>query len=270
MSLTHSFPAPETLPIITKNRSRLYQTPIGLLPSVTTILQVLGLSKGALIAWSAREERKACLEAAAEVYAEGKHEDGPAGFASAVEARIGHAKQHQKQLQAAGEIGTAIHEAIRAYLNGLIDPDRRGIQEKALADQVLWGFMAFEDWWKGSGLRAVLTEQPVYREWVGHGGYGGTVDLLALDTQGDLGIVDFKTGKGIYDEHHLQVAAYWKAAESWGPISWATIVRLPKNINDPAFEVKDLGVMYDSKMNLEQLYQTFCAAGVIHSLLVMK
>src|SRR3990172_8331262 len=116
--IAKSFPDPKTCQIA-PGRTRYYKTPDGNFPSVTTILKVLGLSTNALIAWSARVEREAILEACAEVYAEGT-EGGPADFAAMVEARIGQAKQHQKILAQAGDIGTLIHQAVQHRLQEMM------------------------------------------------------------------------------------------------------------------------------------------------------
>ena len=45
----------------------------------------------------------------------------------------------------------------------------------------------------------------------GYGGYGGTFDLLAYDRDGRTVLADVKTGKGVYREAVLQLAAYGMA-----------------------------------------------------------
>jgi hypothetical protein len=225
------------------------------LPGVTTVLKVLGLSTNALIAWSAREERKAVLEAAADVFAEGTHDDGPAGFVAAVESRIGKAKQHQKLVSKAADIGTAAHAAVQRMLRlelGLpVGP------EVEMPEQAQWAFMAFEDYWRKSGLKAVRSEQLI---WNVELGYAGTIDIVAEDKDGRVGIADLKTSRGTYLDHHLQVAAYCHAARAHTPVEWAKIIRLPKNTSDPDFEVVDLGNLYDGKVISEaKLMEAFAA-----------
>jgi len=226
------------------------------LPGVTTILKVLGLSTNALIAWSANTERAAVLEAAADVYAEGSHEDGPAGFLAAVEARIGKAKQHQKLVSKAADIGTAAHAAVQRQLR--IELGQTVGPEQEMPDASQWAYMAFQDFWKASGLKAIRSEQPV---WDSSLGYAGTVDIIAEDPKRGPGIIDIKTSKGCYDDHHIQVAAYCQAARGWSEINWASIVRLPKNLSDPAFEVKELGSLYGGRTLTEaQLFEAFTGA----------
>jgi hypothetical protein len=226
------------------------------LPGVTTVLKVLGLSTNALIAWSANTERAAVLEAAADVFAEGTHDDGPAGFIAAVESRIGKARQHAKLVSKASDIGTAAHAAVqrmlRMELGLLVGP------EVEMPEQSQWAFMAFEDFWRKSGLKAVRSEQLI---WDDDLGYAGTIDIIADDPKRGPGIIDIKTSKGCYTDHHVQVAAYCHAARKWTDINWASIVRLPKNTSDPEFEVKELGHLYGGQTLTEpQLFEAFSGA----------
>lgn len=39
-------------------------------------------------------------------------------------------------------------------------------------------------------------------------GFGGTIDLICRNAKGEHGIVDLKTGKGVYDEVAIQLGAY--------------------------------------------------------------
>jgi hypothetical protein len=72
--------------------------------------------------------------------------------------------------------------------------------------------------------------------------------------------VDLKTSRGIYDDYHLQVAAYVKAARNFADIQWGKIVRVPKVMTDPAFEVKVLGDCYDRQLTEGQLLGAVKAA----------
>lgn len=250
---TVAWPDPASIPIDSKQR---YDTPDGKFIRVTKVLKVLGLSTEALVRWSAGVEREAVLHACEKVYAPG-FATGLA-FAAAVEAQIGPARQHQKQMAEAANIGTAIHAAIHNMLRAQLELPIFAPAD-ATPGEVQWAIMAFEDWWKSSGLKAVRMEQPV---WDKELGYAGTIDLIAEHPVNGLGIIDFKSSKAIYDDHHLQVAAYLHAANNFADVRWAEIVRLPKNTNDPKFEVKPLGAMYNRQLNREQLLDAFrCALG---------
>lgn len=263
MSATISaFPDPSVAGLQKVGRKTLYRTPDGDFPRVTSILDAL--PKPFLVPWAARVEREACLAAAGSVYADGV-EGGVQDFLDAVEARLGPAKEHQKQMQKAADIGTAAHEEIQRQTRKML-----GLQhgpEVDLPDGALVAVMAWQDWLKGSGLTPFRTEQTV---WCKELECAGTIDLLAFDPAGRLGIVDYKTSKGLYDSHHVQVATYGALARNFAPIEWSLLVRIPKDINDPAFEVKELGQMYDRTLTPEELVDVFRAARVIYRALVEK
>jgi len=226
------------------------------LPGVTTVEKIIGTGTNALIAWSANTERAACLEAAADVFAEGTHDDGPAGFVAAVEARLGKARSHQKLVSKAADIGTAAHAMIQWTLREELGMPA-GLKPE-LTDASLWAFMAWQDWWKGAGLKPVRCEQVIWDEKLG---YAGSIDAIMEAPDGVLEVYDWKTSKGIYDTHHVQVAAYCHAARNWAPVRAGGIVRIPKTVDDPAFEVKRLGEMYGGKMLTEtQLMDAFRGA----------
>jgi len=252
-----------------------YTTPDGVFPRVTSVLKAYGGSTDALVKWSANEERKAILEACSEVYA-GPDPGGPSEFAAAVEARIGAARQHQRLLTKAADIGTAIHETIQWTLREELKLERG--PEPTLPDPALWGFLAWRDWWASEKLTPLRCEQPV---WDAELGYAGTVDLIAEGPQG-LELLDWKTGKGIYDSYHMQVAAYAHACRNWGVVGRCRIVRLPKVVDDPTMEVKELGdLTYDYTTNgkrvhggrhldRNQLLEAFKAALVLYNTLLAK
>lgn len=43
--------------------------------------------------------------------------------------------------------------------------------------------------------------------------YSGFADALGMNSNGDIVVVDFKSGNGIYNSHAIQLAAYCKALE---------------------------------------------------------
>lgn len=228
-------------------------------PSVTTILSAI--AKPALVAWAAKEERLACSEAAADLYAElaTQPQLPRAMYQLALEQRLGRTKAHVKALAKAAEIGTQVHGMIewtlRSQLGLSVGP------EPALVDAAQWGFMAWQDWAKAVQLTPEVVESTVYSR---THQYAGTLDLVAtlqarplltlLAQQGAVdaalaawlegretvtACIDFKTGKAIYGEAHLQSVAYQRALAEMGHgrVDGGLIVRLPKVTTDPGFEV---------------------------------
>ena len=217
---------------INSKSGRFYDVDGVMLPSVTTILGAI--NKPALVQWAAKEERTMVIEAAADLYGDvhGTPKMSRPTYIATLDGRIGKLKANQKILAKAGEIGTQVHALIewnlRRQLGQVVGPEPK-VEEKSL-----WAFMAWEDWAKAVRLRPLLIEQRIFS--LTHG-YAGTMDLLA-EVNDVVTLVDFKTGKAVYAEAHLQNVAYQVAlAEMGHTIPQAgMIVRLPKNEQDPGFE----------------------------------
>lgn len=221
--------------------SRIYSLPDGRqLPSVTTILSAI--NKPALVNWSAKVEREAIYAAVGQLW-----DDVPKdtkmnrmAFLATLADRVGTEKANQKIKNKAGDIGSEIHAlaewTLRKELKQEVGP------RPAACEQAEWGFMAWEDWRKASNLVPLRIEQTI---WSDKHGYAGSFDLyceMELPT-GDRGrvLIDWKSGKGIYSEAHLQIAAYVEALiemqHADRPLH-GMILRVPKVIGDPNFETK--------------------------------
>lgn len=200
--------------------------------SVTTILQAV--NKPALVGWAAKEERLMTIQAAADLYQDihGTPQMSRPTYLTTLNARIGKVKAHQKLLAKASEIGAQAHALIewnmRRSLGQVVGP------EPKIGEKALWAFMAFEDWSKSVDLTPLLIEQVVFS--YAHR-YAGTMDLLA-EVNGVVTLIDFKTGKSVYGEAHLQNAAYQVALAEMGHqrAEAGLILRLPKVETDPTFE----------------------------------
>jgi hypothetical protein len=158
-----------------------------LLPSVTTILKVL--DKPALTAWKIEQ---AVLAVVTTPRLTGELDDAFIHRVLAVD------KEHDKERDAAAQLGTDIHAAIQAGLNGMPVPPHLDVYVNPVIEaidrtgKVLW------------------TERVL----VGNG-YAGKADCGLVTTTGSA-IVDFKTTKTLpkecYPEHKLQLAAYARAS----------------------------------------------------------
>jgi hypothetical protein len=107
-------------------------------------------------------------------------------------------------VDALAAVGTAAHATILADLSGkgaesaLVDLDRitRDLAENC--------YLSFCAWRNQHELKPIALEvQMVSETWR----YGGTADFVGY-VDGVLELVDFKTGKGIYPEHFIQLAGY--------------------------------------------------------------
>jgi hypothetical protein len=100
-----------------------------------------------------------------------------------------------EERDAAAELGTLVHDlaVARVALQNVADPD---------AAPFLGNFY---DWLDVSGVHIIATEQQVFAPTLG---YAGTFDLLVEFPNGDIGVIDLKTGRGTWPEHALQLVSY--------------------------------------------------------------
>lgn len=202
-------------------------------PSVTHVLSVIG--KPALINWAANQERDLVTTAAADLYLDllkAQPMTRPA-YTATLAARLGTERAHRRAMERAGAIGTQVHRVIEWTLRkqlGLTDEP-----EPRCDGPARWAVLSFQAWAESVALRPLFIEQVV---WSRVHRYAGTMDLLA-EVNGIVTLVDFKTGKAIYPEAHLQNVAYQVALAEMGhatPVA-GLIVRLPKVAGDPDFEL---------------------------------
>lgn len=214
--------------------TRFYKVDGASYPSVTAILQAV--AKPALIPWAAKQEREMVYSAVRTLIGDAEIKRG--NFMASLEIAVGREKAHSKELSKAATIGSEAHELIEWNL-------RRDLKqivgtEPKIGEKSLWAFMAWEDWKKSANLSVNLIEQVVYSK---RYGYAGTLDFAGeVDHEGKrmTVVADNKTGRAIYKEAHLQVAAYGHALVEMGHadvMPAGCIVRLPKIESDPAFEV---------------------------------
>ena len=211
------------------SRDRFYTIDGCQLPSVTTILDVI--AKPALGPWYAKQERRYFETAMLEVLSKPGARD-PEYVLSAVVNAVGGVKAADREKQRAATIGTAIHAGIEWQLRTRLG-EAAG-PEPVLPDAAAWAVESWKDWAKNIALEPLAIERTVYCEACG---YAGTLDLYAR-VEGALTVLDWKSGRAIYPEAFLQNVAYRHAAARQGlPSSQGLIVRVPKLMDDPSWEV---------------------------------
>jgi hypothetical protein len=216
------------------------------LPSVTTILSVVG--KPALINWAANQAKAEVIDVAADFYIDLQFQPDllsrPA-FITGLEARLTGARRDQKILEKAGDIGSSIHKRIEWVLSAELGVPGR--EPEALEPEAQNAFNEWLQWRESVNFKPVLLEQQVYS--LRHG-YAGTMDVYA-EVNGEMSVIDWKSGKAIYREAYLQNAAYAEALREMkhGEPESGYIVRLPK-IAGQGFEVARLDKK-DLRRNLD-------------------
>ncbi len=155
--------------------------------------------------------------------------------------------QHQKVKEEAADKGSQVHAWAEAYIKA--KPAERKALELPDDEQVLNGVTAFLKWLKKYKVKFIESEKLVFSRKFD---YVGLMDLKA-EVNGKLAVVDFKTAKGIYNEHLYQTAAYMAADEEESGCKYEERWILKFNKDDGDFAAYKLD-------NFELDFQTFLAA----------
>ena len=137
-------------------------------------------------------------------------------------------KEPDKIKDDAAEFGTQSHDYIEKIIKG---------EQFEVPAKFSGPVDAFKKWWVESRMEFVMAEtavaSTVYK-------YGGKLDAVGF-RDGRYILLDWKTGKGIYDEAALQVGAHANALEeTYGiEVKEAIVVRFGKTL-PIEFEVKEL------------------------------
>jgi hypothetical protein len=198
--------------LITRSADHRYTYLGNTYPGVTGILKVLDKSD-ALMAWAARNTAEAAIalasrkvhdpfdvESLQSALDELLKSVGPEGTVKALTSRSSWKRDEAAQL------GTDVHKYADDHVNGRPLPELPALTQKYVS--------AYEDWWMASGWTIRTTEAFILNESIG---YGGTLDLLCRDRDGRTVLSDIKTGRSVYPEAVLQLAAYGMAEKIQTP-----------------------------------------------------
>jgi PD-(D/E)XK nuclease superfamily len=163
-------------------------------PSVTTILNVL--NKPQLVNWAARITRDFIKQ---ELFAFRRADSFKDLDLDILLEKS--AKEHDRVRTAAADHGIAVHSSIASYVAAK--------SNVAYNDPAVF---AFSEWEESSQFVSIASERLVFSH---EHGFAGTADLIGT-LNGRLALLDIKTGRGVYPEYKLQLAAY---AIAWGEMS---------------------------------------------------
>jgi hypothetical protein len=188
-------------------------------------------------------ERELVLGAATDLFKEAPKDLSPPSFRLVLEQKLGAAKAHQKELEKASGIGTAVHDAIENELESRLGRPKRTAEP--LGPEAALAFAKWKEWEKDRNFEPLHLEQQVFS--MVHG-YAGTLDMIARYTRPDgkkvLALVDWKTSSGIYLEYLLQLGAYHLAIREMGHYADeeldGLIVKIPKTKDDTEIKVVEV------------------------------
>ncbi len=110
----------------------------------------------------------------------------------------------------AAEVGTIAHKMIECYFTGEeFDREKYSKENIDLAENAL---LSFYEWVGQHNIRMIGSELQLVSD---THKYGGTLDCIC-ELDGELTLLDFKTGKAVYDDYFVQLAAYRELAKEHG------------------------------------------------------
>lgn len=196
--------------------------------SVTTIIGG-GLPKPALLPWGIKAvaevavaKRRTLMAMTSECETQGACT--AANWCASCDAAVRWLKSAPyQQRDKAADLGTRIHEAAEAYKLGKPAPP--------WPDDIAPTMTQYERWLLAFAPTFEQVEQTVYNR---SQRYAGTLDAIVTLSDGKRLLIDYKTGKAIYPEVGLQLAAY----------RYAEYMRLPDLSEAPVPEVDGAAVLH--------------------------
>jgi len=205
-------------------------------PSVTSILNVL--NKPQLVNWAVRLTRDSLKQ---ELFALQRSNSLQGLNADSLLARS--ASEHNRVKSAAADHGIDIHRRIAACVG-----DKSSCMSKNVRDPVIIAFRAWQD---EAQFVPNASEKLVFSH---EHEYAGTADLIGT-LNGRLALLDIKTGRSVYPEYKLQLAAY---AAAWGEMT-GHIPEVCVNLHVRSdFTIAEANAF--TAAELFTLFQTFLAA----------
>jgi hypothetical protein len=138
--------------------------------------------------------------------------------------------EYKKYMDDVAIVGTLVHEMIQGYFTGEeVDLKEYSQNDIERAENAM---KSFYNWVSSVEVKPIRNEIKLESD-----KFGGTTDMLA-EINGELNLVDFKTGNGIYDDYFIQLAGYNLMLKEY-KIKKFTIVRVGRDEHDE-YETKSI------------------------------
>jgi len=201
-------------------------------PSVTTVLKMV--DKSGLVQWAVNLAVEWCVNNVDRL------------LSMSVERGVGVAKYRWKDYRdERASVGDGVHATVEARHKKSWDFPELNDEQKAMIQQ-------WEQFCTEHTVEIIYSEITVANE---AAGYMGTFDLYAR-IDGVLYLIDLKTSRGTWPEHHYQLAALW-AAPKWlietddmvweeidpFPVEKVAIIHLRDDLNE-LIEIENLSINY--------------------------
>ncbi len=157
--------------------------------------------------------------------------------------------------QAAGDKGSKVHYAIEDLLKGYpVRMDAKYInpttgQEEELTLQEYECLMSFAKWFEATKPEIISRELIVFND---QHGYAGMVDFVCM-IDGQLYVIDFKTGQYIWPEYKIQISAYQHCNKDWQAAKLA-ILQLGYKRNKNGYKFTEVQDKFDLFLAAKQIW----------------
>jgi len=187
--------------------------------SVTTYQRVI--NKPFLMPWYGRMEQKAVLKILKKFKWETSATNNAKEILKAIKKLVSREDTAaDRYIMKRGKRGNEIHKAIQVFLKSGKKPKLKHPKSKK-------AFKNFLKWWPTSGYKALKVEKVVSDK---KKGVAGTLDVYLLRIKDKKkGIGDWKTGKNIYDEHHMQNQVYRYLGRKKYPSDFGILIHVPQD-----------------------------------------
>jgi len=130
-----------------------------------------------------------------------------------------------KYVDELASIGTLIHYLVECHIKKQ-DPELGDYTPNQI-DTAENGFLKYLEWEKRNKPKVIASELQLVSETKK---YGGTIDSI-MEINGKLVLIDFKSSKGVFPDHHLQVAGGYLplAIEAGYDVKEASILRIGRD-----------------------------------------
>ena len=130
--------------------------------------------------------------------------------------------------------GTLMHTILESYVGKKeVDLSAYGEEDIKYAEYLF--FNRFLPWAKEVGFKPIFSEKEFVSE---ENKFGGIIDAYG-EIDGKKVLIDFKTSKQVYDEHLVQLVAYWKLLEENGiVVDKAIIINLKRETKE--IDIKEI------------------------------
>lgn len=173
-------------------KSHQYRIDKKIIPSVTSILGLIDKSRPLLV-WAENLSRSYL-----------KNFTGAELTEEIIESAV---KQYAQKRDDAADTGHQVHDWISQFILAKINGTNIPEVNSSMPGEVINGINGFVDWYNSHDVDFCESEKIVYSK---EYNYIGTFDVL-MYVDGEFVLGDFKTGRGVYPEFQLQLAAYHQA-----------------------------------------------------------